>query len=101
MFGGANFTFKISHIRIWCNNLSAGAVTFTVSNYCFDTTQDTNTVYSDAGNGRTFPACHFSFPPTIQKDNTPSSGSQTNVANAQGCQSGDIVAFEVTAEFRL
>lgn len=101
MFGGAAFTFKISHIRSWCNDLTSGAVTFTMSNYSFDTTQDTNTRYTDAGNGRTFPACHFSIPPNIQKETVPSSGSTTNVCNAQGCRSGDLVAFEVTAEFRL
>jgi len=101
MFGGAAFTFKIGHIRSWCNDLAAGAVSFTLSNYSFETDQDINIKYSDAGNGRTFPACHFSIPPSIQKDVTPTSGSTTNVCNAQGCRSGDLVAFEVTAEFRL
>jgi len=101
MFGGARFTYKVGHLRIWCNNLTAGAVTFTATNYSFDTTQDINTVYTDAGNGRSFPACHFSFPPSIQKDVAPNSGDLTNVANAQGCRPGDAVAFEVTAEFRL
>jgi len=101
MFGGAAFTFKIGHIRSWCNDLSAGAVTFTLSNYSFDSTQDINIKYSDAGNGRNFPAVHFSIPPTVQKDTTPTSGSTTNVCNVQGCKVNATVAFEVTAEFRL
>jgi len=100
MFGGAAFKGKMLSLRMWICDVT-GAGSFDLASNVYDGVDETSTVsYADCGNGKNFPAVHFSIPPTVRKEITLSTAT-TAVATAHCAGDNTRVVMECSMEFRL